>query len=172
MSRTIGDLRPSEPAPEEAALGEYHLAYSELESSLRRVVVWAFRIPGPDADLRERTRSMVEALLNEMTFYEIEKAIGVVIEVRAQTLDEKTRVELQGEWRKLRKRCTEERERRNRFAHSSVRIEEDLGGRIRVGGKEPKTYSAEELRKKIEIVEALAGDVQEFASRILMAPFE
>ena len=94
MSRTIGDLRPSEPAPEEAALGEYHLAYSELESSLRRVVVWAFRIPGPDADLRERTRSMVEALLNEMTFYEIEKAIGVVIEVRAQTLDEKTRVEL------------------------------------------------------------------------------
>ena len=37
---------------------------------------------------------MVEALLNEMNFYEMEEAIGVVIEVRAQTLDEKTRVEL------------------------------------------------------------------------------
>ena len=172
MSWTIGDLRPSEPAPEEAALGEYHLAYSELESSLRRVVVWAFRISGQDADLRERTRSMVEALLNEMNFYEMEKAIGVVIEVRAQTLDEKTRVELQGEWRKLRKRCTEERERRNRFAHSSVRIEEDLGGRISVGGREPKTYSAEELRERIKRVRDLTWDMEEFASGILQLPLE
>ena len=115
---------------------------------------------------------MVEALLNEMTFYEIEKAIDAVVEIRTQTLDEDTRAELQGEWRALRKRCNKERERRNRFAHSSVTIEEDLGGRIRVGGREPKTYSALELQERIKRVRDLTWDMEGFASGILQLPLK
>ena len=115
---------------------------------------------------------MVEALTNEMTFYEIEKAIDAVIEIRTQTLDEDTRAELQSEWKALRKRCNRERERRNRFAHSSVTIEEDLGGRIRVGGREPKTYSALELQKRIKRINDLTWDMQGFAGRILQVRFE
>ena len=114
---------------------------------------------------------MVEALTNEMTFYGIEKATKAIIEIRTEALDEESRAELRTDWKQLRKRFRAERERRNRFAHSSVTIEEDLGGAIHVASSEPETYSAEELRDVTEKIKGLTENVEELAVRILMLPF-
>ena len=99
MARKLGDLKSTSLSPEEAALGEYLLAYSALESSLRRLVGLAIATThGYSGDRYWRTSLMVEALTNEMTFYEIEKAIWAVIDVRTQTLDTTSRDELQATW--------------------------------------------------------------------------
>ena len=172
MSRTIRDLRPAGPVPEEVELGPYFLAYSDLESSLRRLVVVAIATThGYSGDRYSHTSRMVEALTTEMNFAGIEEAIETVIEIRTEASGEELRAELQSEWKRLKKRCVDERRRRNRFAHSSVTIEEDLGGAILVDGKKPKMYSAEELRDRIEAIRDLTRDVQGLASRILMVPF-
>ena len=109
---------------------------------------------------------MVEALTNEMTFHAIEEAIVVIIEIRAQALDDESRGELQSEWTALRGSCDNERGFRNRLAHRSVTTPEDLGGAIHVAGKKPETYSAEELREMAERVYGLRDRVEELAARL------
>ena len=167
MSRTIGDLRPSEPAPEEAALGEYLLAYSALESSLRRLVGLAVATThGYSGDRYLRTRLMVDALTNEMTFHGVEEAIAAIIEIRAQALDDESRGELQSEWTTLRGSCDNERGFRNRLAHRSVTTPEELGGAIHVAGKTPETYSAEKLRERAARVYRLRDRVADLATQL------
>ena len=173
MSRTIGDLKSSDPTPEEAALGEYYLAYSELESWLRQLVALAIATThGYSGDRYSRSRQMVDALTRGMTFAAIENAIEEIVEIRTKALEEQERAKLQSQWKMLRKRCASERERRNRFAHSSVTIEEDLGGAILVSGRKPKTYSAEQLKERSTRIRGLTRDIQNLATRLLMTPFE
>ena len=116
---------------------------------------------------------MVEALTNEMTFYEIEEAIGTIIEIRTQASNEEMRAELQREWTSLKGSCDNERGFRNRLAHRSVTTPEELSGAIHVAGKNPETYSAEELREKTKRVYGLRDRVQELATRLSFeVPFE
>ena len=172
MGRTVEDFA-GEPFPEQAELGGYHLAYSALESSLRHLVVWAIATThGYRGDRYSRAQEMIEALTNEMTFHGIEQAIANIIEVRVQALKDDERASLQATWKTLKKRCDRERERRNRLVHQSVRIEEELGGNILVGGRNTDTYSAQEIRERAEKIDELKSAVDDLGARIIRVPFD
>ena len=79
---------------------------------------------------------------------------------------------MQAKWKSIEKRLGDVRERRNRFAHSSMRIEEDLGGVILVASKNPQAYPAKKLRKHTKEIDELRFDVDELAGCIIRVPFE
>lgn len=172
MGLTWGELS-GEPPPEQTELGGYYLSYSELESSLRHLAVWAIATThGFRGDGHLRTRDMVQALADEMNFVGITNAITHIIKVRTRTLDTRASKKLRKRWDKIRQQCDKERGRRNSFAHSSLSIEEDLGGAVRVASRTPKTYSAGELRGFAEGIDKLTLDVQGLAECIILVPFE
>ena len=172
MGLTWGDLKSDEAPPELIELAQYYLAYSELETSLRRLVAMAIATTHGYAGNQHRdTRRMVEALANAMNFHGMLQAIRTVIEIRTQAGDQASRADMLESWRDLKRRCEAERDLRNMFAHSSVSLEEDLGGAVLVDGTKQRTYSAEELRKRTKQIDELTRNIDDLSARVFMVEF-
>lgn len=170
MARTVGDFIPTEPEPEEIALGQYFLAYSRLERSVRELAVWAIATAHlyDNLDHNLDVVRMVDALVSEMSFNSLCDAIVGIIDVRTSTGEAAQR------WRRLRGRCDEERGFRNRLAHRSISLgDPDPENRLppallvsRSGQAalpmDSDRYTESDLQLRIERIDSLAAEIRAF----------
>ena len=170
MGRTVGDLVPTEPEPEEIALGQYFLAYSRLERSVRELAVWTIAAAHlyDNRSHNIEVARMVDALVSEMSFYSLCNAIAGIVDVRTST------GEAAQMWKNLRARCDGERRFRNELAHRSISLgdadpQEELPPALLVSRSGQAAlpldfirYTESELQRRIEKIDSLTAEIRAF----------
>ena len=170
MGRTVGDLIPTEPEPEEIALGQYFLAYSRLERSVRELAVWAIATAHlyDNRSHNVEVARMVDALVSEMSFHSLCNAITGIIDVRTSTGEAAQR------WKSLRARCDRERGFRNQLAHRSISLgdadpQEELPPALLVSPSgqaalpmDSARYTESELQLMIGRIDRLVDEIRAF----------
>lgn len=170
MGRTVGDLVPTDPEPEEVALAQYLLAYSRLEQTVRQLAVWAIALHHlyDNRNHNLDVARMVDALVSQMNFSSLCDAVSGIIDVRTAS------GEAARQWNKLRARCDEERRFRNRLVHSSISLgeadlQQELPPALLISPPGQAAlpmdyvrYPESELQRRIENIDSLAAEIRAF----------